>query len=288
MRSLLLCLLCALCLSGPVLSDIDRPDTVEDTLSLLLDRLEPTFPDARVNAADRNIVLDAQGEQIVNPDNIHAVLQTTQGGAEREEALDFFVATMTSALLEPPRDTATLPLDQVFPVLRHRSFARTTGDGGVTLSGDNALYFEPYLGDMILVYAIDYPDRVAYVTRADLSDAGVEVDAMKAAAWDNFGEKRTIARFEGNGVSFMAIVDGFYESSMMLDDELWNSVSARWNDDIVMIVPARDLLIVAPLGETAEVAFLDQIKVDVLATGTHQLSDLTYLWRDGRWQVFDD
>jgi len=288
MRSLFLSMMCVLCLCGPALSDIERPDTIEDTLSLLLDRLKPTFPNARINEAEQNIALDWDGGQIVNPDNIHAVLQTTDDAGEREDALNSFVTVMTSAMLEPARDTATLPMDQIYPVLRHQSFAQATGDGGVTLSEDNALYFEPYLGDMILVYAIDYPDRVAYVTRADLRDAGVAGDAMKAAAWDNFGAKRAIARFEGNGISFMAIVDGFYESSMMLDDELWNSVSARWNDDIVMIVPARDLLIVAPFGETAEVAFLDQIRVDVLTTGTHQLSDLTYLWQDGRWQVFDD
>ncbi|MCF2872449.1 DUF1444 family protein [Octadecabacter sp. G9-8] len=189
---------------------------------------------------------------------------------------------------ETPRDPGDLPLDRLFPVLRHASFAQSTGDGGIIPSGDNGLYFEPYIGDMILVYAIDYPDRVAYVTRANLRDANVRTSQMEDAAWKNFQAKRDIVEFQGNGVSFMAVIDGFYESSLVLDSELWVSVAQQMEDDIVMIVPARDLIIVAPASNTAEVAFLRSVRTDILENGTHQLSDLMYIWRDGRWAVFDE
>lgn len=286
MRSLLLSLICVLCLNGPALADIERPATLNDTLSLLLERLKPASPEARLNPADRNITLDRAGATIVNPDNIHAVLQSSRDGAEREAALENFVDAMTDAMNEPARDPADLPLDRVFPVLRHASFAQSTGDGGVAPSAGNGLYYEPYIGDMILVYAIDYPDRVAYVTRANLRDADVYPSQMNDAAWRNFAAKRAALEFQGNGTTFMAVIDGFYESTLVLDSELWASVAQQMNDDIVMIVPARDLIIVAPASNTAEVAFLSTMRTDVINTGTHQLSELMYIWQGGRWDVF--
>lgn len=288
MRTVFISFMCALWLGLPAFADIERPTTLNDTLGLLLERLLPEFPDAVLNSVDRNITLDKDGDTTINPDNIHAVLQTTPDGAEREAALENFVAAMTDAMNEPARDTSQLPLGRIYPVLRHASFADGAADGGNAALRDGGLYFERYAGDMILVYAIDYPDRVAYLTRQDLRDADVYPAQMTEAAFANLAEKTDIARFEGNGVSFMVVVDGFYESSMVLNDAMWASVSERLDDEIVMIVPSRDVLVIAPRRETAEVDFLDSVRQDVLTNGTHQLSDLMYVWRDGRWQVFED
>ncbi|MDB4213703.1 DUF1444 family protein [Octadecabacter sp.] len=288
MRTVFVSFICTLWLSLPVMADIARPATLNDTLVLLLDRLLPEFPDAALNPVDRNITLDKDGDTIVNPDNIHAVLQSTPNGAEREAMLENFVTAMTDAMSEPARDTSQLPLGQIYPVLRHASFADGTGGVGNAALRDGGLYFEPYVGDMILMYAIDYPDRVAYLTRQDLRDADVYPAQMTEAAFANLVTKTSIARFEGNGVSFMIVIDGFYESSMMLNDEMWASVSDQLDDEIVLIVPSRDVLMIAPRQETAEVDFLDSVRQEVLTNGTHQLSDLTYVWRDGRWQVFED
>ncbi|MCF2872450.1 hypothetical protein L0664_15350 [Octadecabacter sp. G9-8] len=82
MRSFVLSLMCALCLSGAALADIEKPASLNDTLDLLLDRILPTFPQAQVNRTDRNITLDPADGSIVNPDNIHAVLQSAQDGAD--------------------------------------------------------------------------------------------------------------------------------------------------------------------------------------------------------------
>jgi uncharacterized protein YtpQ (UPF0354 family) len=288
MRTVFISFMCALWLGLPAFADIERPTTLNDTLGLLLERLLPEFPDAVLNSVDRNITLDKDGDTTINHDDIHAVLQTTPDGAEREAALENFVAAMTDAMNEPARDTSELPLGRIYPVLRHASFADGAADGGNAALRDGGLYFERYAGDMILVYAIDYPDRVAYLTRQDLRDADVYPAQMTEAAFANLAEKTDIARFEGNGVSFMVVVDGFYESSMVLNDAMWASASERLDDEIVMIVPSRDVLVIAPRRETAEVDFLDSVRQDVLTNGTHQLSGLMYVWRDGRWQVFED
>ena len=106
MRTVFISFMCALWLGLPAFADIERPTTLNDTLGLLLERLLPEFPDAVLNSVDRNITLDKDGDATINHDDIHAVLQTTPDGAEREAALENFVAAMTDAMNEPARDTS--------------------------------------------------------------------------------------------------------------------------------------------------------------------------------------
>lgn len=256
-------------------ADIPRPTDLEQTLDWMLDRILPTHPDAQINRANRNITLDADGEIIINPDNIHAVLRTTEDGREREAALDSFIATMIAAIDEPALDG--LPLERVYPVVRHLSFAQA--------SGATELYFEPFIGDMVKVYAIDYPDRVAYVTTDNLAGAGVTIDAVKKAAFANLATKLAQTQILNNGPGYMVITDGFYESSMLLDDALWADIAVQLGDDIVMIVPSRDVVVFGAAGNPDVIDFLSFSLRDALASGTHQLSERMYIWQGGSWQV---
>jgi len=105
---------------------------------------------------------------------------------------------------------------------------------------------------MILTYAIDYPDRVAYVTRTGLDDAGISAQTLTTAAARNMDAKMQQVRFEGNGSVYFAALDGFYESSLILDDVLWADLSQQLGDDLVISVAARDLIVLplpaAPTG----------------------------------------
>lgn len=279
MRTPILPLICAVFFSATAANaDIPKPDNLMDTLGLMLERLQPAFPDAQINRRDRNISLDAEQENIVNPDNIHAVLRSIDDGAEREQALNDFLSTIAASMTAEPLDPENLPLDRILPVVRHESFAQGTAAAD--------LYSEPFVGDMILIYAIDYPDRVAYVTNPNLSGAGLSGAELASIADSNFEAKLDVLRFDSNGISFMAVIDGFYESSLVLDTTFWADTSAQFGDDIVMIVPNRDLLVFVPASEADEVAFLNGLRQNALANGTHQLSELMYIWQGGAWQVY--
>ena len=273
MRSLFASLFIALATAAT--ADIARPDTLSDTLDLMLERLLPTYPDAAIDPANQNITLGATDGGVINGDNLHAVLQTSANDAEREAALERFVTTMIAATTAEPIE-GPLPLDTLYPVLRHQSFAQSGASMG--------LYSEPFIGDMVRVYAIDSPDYVSYVT-TDHFDDGLTLDALHAAAARNLAAKVEITRFEQNGDVIVLYTDGFYESSLLLDANLWRGFVDLWDEDIAMIVPARDVVIFAPAGDANAVALLDLIRDDVLTNGTHQLSDLTYIWRDDAWQL---
>ncbi len=265
-----------------VLADLPKPANVGETLDLMLDYLRPDFPDAKINTAEQNITLDADGQMVLNPDNLHAILQTTDDGAEREAQFNAFLGTVVTSLNQSPA-TEGVPLDRVYPVLRHKSFAQAS-NGDV---GNGAVpYAQPFIGDMVLVYAIDYPDHVAYVTQSHLDDAQVTLTQLQQAADLNLSLKLDETQFQQQNGSFMVITDGFYESSMVLDSALWADIARQLGDDLVMIVPARDLVVFAPASNAEAIGFLETARDNILNGGTHQLSGLMYLWQGGAWQVF--
>ncbi|SMX33657.1 DUF1444 family protein [Octadecabacter ascidiaceicola] len=275
MRAILLFLFIAL--SSTVRADIPKPETLDDTLEMMLERLLPTYPEARINRANRNIVLDPSGNVIFNPDNIHSVLRNLENGADREAELNAFIATMITANTDAGLEGA-LPLEILYPVVRHQSFVENDGSLG--------LYSEPFVGDMVRVYAIDYPDYVAYVTK-DHFDDGLTVDTLHAVAARNLSRKIEGTEFQQHGDIILVVNDGFYESSLVVDNALWESFSEQLGDDIIMAVPARDLLMFTPASAGESVAFMNDYRDEIIADGAHPLSALSYIWNDGAWQVYD-
>lgn len=274
---ILMCLIAAPALRA----DIPKPVSLNDTLALMLEHLRTDFPDAVINLDSQNIALDAEGQMVVNPDNLHAILQNIDDGAAREAELERFLDTLTASIDQAPLSDG-IPLDRVYPVVRHESFAQfASGDAPSPVTP----FAQPFVGDMVLVYAIDYPDHVAYVTQAHLDDNQISIAQLDRAADLNLSQKLDETQFQQQGGTFMIFTDGFYESSMVLDAALWADISRQLGDDLVMIAPARDVVAFTTASNKEEIDFLQGSRDNILANGTHQLSDLMYLWKDGRWQV---
>lgn len=258
------------------LADIAKPATLSDTLDLMLERVLNDFPQARIDRGNQTIVLDSDGDSTINPDNLHAVLNSIEDGAAREAELDRFVSVLMAANTAGTPDDA-IPLDSIYPVVRHVDFVQSGAATG--------LYSEPFMGDLALVYAIDYPDYVAYVTQDNL-DTGLTLQTVQDAARENLNRKLQITQFERNGGFYVVVTDGFYESSMITDSALWEGLATQLGEDLVAILPARDVLVFTVASDTATINRMALIRDNILTNGTHPLSDFTYIWMDGAWQVF--
>ena len=121
---------------------------------------------------------------------------------------------------------------------------------------------------MIKVYAINYPDYVAYVTNDHLED-GLTIDTFHAAAAQTLSRKTNATEFQQHGDIILAVGDGFYESSLMVDDTVWSSFAAQLGEDIVMTVPARDLLMFTPASMADTATFMFEYRDEIIADGAH-------------------
>lgn len=276
-----LILIAALSLGTAATADTPRPETVAQTLEILCDAArEAGINGATINSADQSLIINPDaGEDalIMFPDNLHRTLRALVTDDARQAEVDRFISIALQQMAGSDRDTGDLPAERLFPVLRHRDFQDA-------VSGDVTPYFTPFLGDMILMYVVDYPDRVEYVTTADLATTRLSLDDIRSAAFANLAAKSQGLGVFGDSI-YMLQLDGFYEAAMLTQDELWSQVATQLGDDIAMVVPARDLVIFSAASNTGAVAFLIEKRDEILATGAYPLSELLYVWNDGAWTV---
>lgn len=260
-------------------ADTPRPDTVDDTLDLLHAAIvEAGFDEARIDRADMSIETapGTGGGMVIYPDNIHRALQNAGSDAERQEMLDNFIAAMLTPQTFP--EDAPLPVDRILPVVRHR-------DIGVPPGMDTPPLSDPFVGDMVVMYVVDYPTHAAYLNAEDLDKASLSRVDMTDIAFINFDRYGATVQLHSSPPFHILVLDGFYEASFLLRPDFWPQLEAMLEIEMAVIAPTRDLLVIADARDPDAVAGLREIRDDALANGAYPLSESLLFWRDGGWQV---
>ncbi|KPP90389.1 MAG: hypothetical protein HLUCCA08_15620 [Rhodobacteraceae bacterium HLUCCA08] len=260
-------------------ADTPRPETVDDTLDLLHAAIrEAGFDAARIDRADQSISTapGTGGGMVVYPDNIHRALQTAGSDAERQAMLDNFIAAMLTPQTAP--EAEPLPVDRILPVVRHRDLGLPPGMDMPPLS-------DPFVGDMVVMYVVDHPSHVAYLTGNDLDAAGLSRADMTDIAFINFDRYGATVQLHSTPPVHMLVLDGFYEASFLLRPDFWPQLEAMLEIDLAVIAPARDMLVIADATDPVALDSLRRIRDDALANGAYPLSEDLLFWRDGAWRT---
>ena len=249
-----------------------------DTLVLMRDRLAVIHPKARVEIDAGELKLVIRGDDgldvTVHPDNITARLRGIDDPALRAVEFDRFLDIIfsdTSAADAIERiDTSRL-----FAVLRPTSFAS---------SADNArlrVHVEVE-GEVDLFYVIDSKQSVVFVTSDMAAESDLDLAAVAEATLDR---KLGDLQWEGDGDLRLALLDGFYESSLPTSAR-FRAAAAGWAREPVYAFPARDLLLVVDSASDGAIdrarAFIAKIYPQLADTLTPEL----YVWQDGRLQRY--
>jgi hypothetical protein len=179
--------------------------------------------------------------------------------------------TTTTATRTPPIGD---PYAAVLPLVRAWD-ARTEPDGLVT----------PLVGDLATAYTLEDRDAVRTLTGHDLTRSGVSTEALHARALINLAQHvtRTGMKLQAYGSMMAVIFDGDMEATLLLYDPLWTRLHDEMGDHLVAVVPARDVLAVAPATSSEGIAELRAVVQRVFPRDDHALSRDFYGHHGGRW-----
>ena len=256
---------------------VDRPETLADTARLIRDRLIADGSYASVSiTADSAVEARREGEDphVFFPDNLHRILQSLDDPEARRTALDDHMSAIAEAAGADAPELSSATLDLVYPVLRHRDY-------GAGLPQTDDLIREPFAGDLMVFYVLDSPRSVRYLNAVTAREAGITLDTLRAAAQVNLARLSGAARIETDWVS-VVLLDGYYESSLLLDDALWHAI-AREMPNLVMITPARDLVAFGNGSDAEVVRFLREKAVEISQEAGGQMSEALYRWSEIGW-----
>lgn len=133
-------------------------------------------------------------------------------------------------------------------------------------------------------YSYGPPYGQRFVTWTDLDRMGTNRRELRRTAVDHLYANLDRVRIHGQPPALMLSFDGL-ESSVLLAEEFWESMAPSVPGDLVVGVPARDVVIItgsqSPPGLEKARRAVDRV---LFAGDRHPLSRDLLVWRHGGWQ----
>jgi hypothetical protein len=159
---------------------------------------------------------------------------------------------------------------------------------GNTQHLDAGVVREDYCADLTLVYSLGPPFGRRVVTQADMEQMELTPRTLRRAAFEEL-EMLAIerAQYHGQPPSLMLSFDGL-ESSLLLATEFWSRLQGILPGELVVGVPARDVVIVTGSQLPAGLEKVRRAVDRVFFAGDENLLTRSLLVRrGGTWEPFD-
>ena len=201
-------------------------------------------------------------------------------------AADFVAATREQIRPQGP----ALRREQIVPIIKDRAWKgdilqptrERTGKANIVLPAS-----EEYNSELLVLYAEDSPGSVRYLLESDLRSLTMSRADLRSLAVHNLVALLTNIEVLGQGGLYMATAGGNYEASLLLVDSFWISEQQKVDGDIVVAIPARDLLVFCGSRDAAAVARLREFAARKAGESSYPITPSLFVRRNGRFEPLE-
>ena len=139
-----------------------------------------------------------------------------------------------------------------------------------------------------VAYLVDQDDSFLYIQRRHILEAGITVKELHVWGCANLTElAKKQLRVENKGTVYAVILDGNFEASLLLLDDLWEKqfLHAAINKFVVAI-PSRDVLAFCDSDSKEGIDELKKIISRVHESGDHLIIPSMFLRQSNSWVQF--
>jgi uncharacterized protein YtpQ (UPF0354 family) len=204
--------------------------------------------------------------------NLSNTYREYTGSPERlNELVELFANAVRNPI--PPK----LDRSRIVPMIKDRAWLANI-QPLFRSHGDDAL-FDPLNSQLIIAYVEDNETRARYLNSRD--DVG-DRSALRRLALRNLARILPKIEMRQYGEVFLISAGGNYEPSLMLFDELWSTGQIKVDGDIVVAIPARDILLVTGSNSPGGLAEMRKMAAKALE-GPQGLTDALFVYRGGEF-----
>lgn len=208
-----------------------------------------------------------------------------------EDIVQTHVRSIVQSISRYAAEGSGVDLDEVLPMIRARDWIEDRGRQVRRAGGRHGseTFHEPFVGPLVIVYAMDRPDTIQYLRHLDVERLDVEPATLKAKAIENLARRvpdfRAATIRGGNAAVFEA--DDDLASSLLLFDGIWSREAFQFGGDVVVAVPERGTLLVTGSDNAAGLAHVRDIAAKITNGSPYGLSDILLVRRNGRFELFE-
>lgn len=105
-----------------------------------------------------------------------------------------------------------------------------------------------FVGDLMVILVIDRGDDAYEIVKDNMLPPDCDIEQLYYTACENLARdiKFVISHTLYGGFGILA--DGHHEASSLCLQYIWNMCAEKLNDDIVIMAPAKDMVLFAPAG----------------------------------------
>jgi uncharacterized protein YtpQ (UPF0354 family) len=198
-----------------------------------------------------------------------------------DELLNRYVASM----LEIGKDSDRIDRSRVIPIVKDRGWlveiAQSLKGHGLKSGPDHV--FDEFADDLVVVYAEDTPKNIRYLTQAGLKDSGLTQSELRPLAVQNLGRILPKIQIHKGPVISMVTAGGNFEASLLALPHIWKELEQDVDGDLVVAVPARDLLLLTGTKTPGGIAKLRELAKKAYRDSSYQLTDSLFVRSKGKF-----
>lgn len=173
---------------------------------------------------------------------------------------------------------------RIVPVIKDRHWLDEVRRDIKASGSAQDVLFEDFNKELVIVYAEDTEKRTRYLLSTD--DIGVDRKDLRKLAVDNLARILPKIEMQGDDVFAMLTAGGDYEASLLVLDDIWNSGQIKVAGDIVVAVPAKDVLLITGSQNRKGLAALRTLAAKFMSENRYRLTDTLFVYRNGRFTRF--
>lgn len=186
-------------------------------------------------------------------------------------------------------DTPAAPIARthIVPVIKDRTWLKESIKEAREQSSDAANFVVDELNeDLLIIYAEDGPHTIRYLNTKNLEELGLKQTELRPLAIANL--RKLLPQIQIGDLSplFRLTANGTYDASLLLFDEIWTSGQIKVDGEIVVAVPASDILLISGSKNKAGMSRLRSAAKDVAAAANNPLTDRLFVYRGGKFVRF--
>jgi uncharacterized protein YtpQ (UPF0354 family) len=182
----------------------------------------------------------------------------------------------------------SLDVNRIVPVVKDRAWLKEMGkvllSRGAKEMPENV--YDDLNADLVVLYAEDTPRNIRYLEVKDLEQAHIDRKELRRLACANL--QRLLPKIDRRGANgiYMVTAGGDYEASLLLFDSMWNDFKQHVKGDVVVAIPARDLLIVTGSEDPVGLDKMRQMVAHAFTNASYRLTSQLFVYRNGKFQEF--
>ena len=179
--------------------------------------------------------------------------------------------------------------NKIIPLIKDAGYI---DDMAITLNQNNktnepaSLVYEKYNDKLVVVYAEDAENGIAYFTSERFKESGINKDSLFILALKNLDSVLPKIEILGEKGYYMITAGGNYEASLILLTDIWTKENIQVNGDIIISIPTRDLLLVTGSKDLDIIKKVKAVAKEAWETGPYQLLPDLFYWNGKKFEPY--